>query len=59
VLLSLATPAQSEAQIAGLSFGTLTDEQRTFNKDSYNWVDIAASALLVIVVISVLAYFTG
>jgi len=59
VVVSLATPAQNEAQIAGLSFGTLTDEQKTFNKDSYNWVDIVASALLVIVVLSVLAYFTG
>jgi len=57
--VSLATPAQREEDIAGLSFGTLTAEQKTFNKDSYNWVDIAASVLLIVVVISVLAYFTG
>lgn len=59
VMVSLLTPAQSEAQIQGLSFGTLTAEQKTFNKDSYDMVDIIASALLVIVVIGVLAYFTG
>ena len=55
-IVSLATPAQSEAQIQGLSLGTLTAEQKSFNKGSYDKVDIIASVLLVIVVIGVLAY---
>jgi SSS family solute:Na+ symporter len=59
VTVSLATPAQSETKLTGLTFGTLTAEQKSFNKSSYEWIDITASVLLVIAVISVLIYFQG
>jgi len=57
--VSLLTPAQSEMKLSGLTFGTLTKEQKSFNKSSYEWVDIVASVLLVIAVLSVLFYFQG
>lgn len=56
---SLSAPAPSLASIAGLTFGSLTEEQKASAKDSYTKVDIALSVVLVIVVISILAYFTG
>ncbi len=57
--VSLATPPPSQAQIAGLTFGTLTEEQKASAKNSYSKVDLIASAVLVIVIIGILAYFTG
>ena len=57
--VSLMTPKPDYKRIAGLSFGTLTAEDRARNRASYNWVDIGLSVMLIIVVISVLSYFTG
>ncbi|WP_411030277.1 sodium:solute symporter [Spongiimicrobium sp. 3-5] len=56
---SLATTAPDYATIKGLAFGTLTKEQVAETKNSFTWVDVILSVLLVIVVISVLLYFTG
>ena len=56
--VSLATPAQSEEQVRGLTFGTLTEDQKTENKNSYNWVDVVASLIVVGVVIYVMTTFT-
>ena len=46
-------------KIVGLSFGTLTDEQRIENKNSYDTIDIVLSVILVVLIIGVLSYFTG
>ena len=59
VAVSLSTPAQSEEKVRGLTFSTLTDEQKADNKNSYNWIDIVASLLVVGVVIYVMTTFTG
>ena len=59
ITASLATPAPAFEQIKGLTFGTLTAEQKASNRNSYNWVDIALSVMLIVVVIGVLSYFTG
>ena len=58
-VVSKLTPAPSEKQIDGLTFGTLSAEQKAAAKNSYNIWDIVASVLLILVVISVLSYFTG
>jgi len=57
--VSLITPAQSEDQVRGLTFGTLTEEQKAANKNSYNWVDVVTSLLIVGVVIYIMTTFTG
>ncbi|NMH87901.1 sodium:solute symporter [Flavivirga algicola] len=59
ISVSLATTAPDYSLIKGLSFGTLTDEQRTANKDSYDRIDVVLSVILVLLVIGVLSYFTG
>ena len=47
------------SKIVGLSFGTLTKEQRLENKNSYETIDIVLSVTLVIIVVAILSYFTG
>ena len=56
--VSLLTTAPSEEKIAGLTFGTLTAEQKASAKNSYSFVDIAASVLLIATVIGIMIYFS-
>jgi SSS family solute:Na+ symporter len=58
VSVSLISRAPDYAHIKGLAFGTLTDEQKEANKNSYDTIDVILSVLLVIIVIGVLSYFT-
>lgn len=59
LVVSLMTPAPSEQQIAGLTFGSLSKAQRTENRSSYNGWDIAFSLLVVGIVIFVMFSFSG
>lgn len=59
VSVSLATTPPDYAKIKGLSFGTLSAEDRAATKGSYSKVDVVLSVLLVAIVIAILSYFTG
>ena len=59
VSVSLVTSPPDYKLIIGLSFGTLTDQQKQDQRNSYDKVDVFLSILLVILVIGVLCYFTG
>ena len=59
VSVSLATTAPDYATIKGLSFGTLSAEDRAATKGSYSTIDVVLSVLLVAIVIAILSYFTG
>jgi SSS family solute:Na+ symporter len=59
VSVSLATAEPDYKRISGLSFGTLTAEDKMVSKESYGTMDIVLSVILVILVIFVLSYFTG
>lgn len=59
ITVSLATNPPSYEAIKGLSFGTLSAEDKKMNKESISKIDIILSILLIIVVVSVLAYFVG
>lgn len=59
IIVSLITTAPDYHLIKGLAFGTLSEEQKAETMNSYNWIDVALSTALVIVVVSVLTYFTG
>ncbi|MGB5482111.1 MAG: sodium:solute symporter [Eudoraea sp.] len=50
VVVSMMYPAPSQAQLQGLTFGTISPEQRAENKASYNWVDIITSVLIIAIV---------
>lgn len=59
VVVSLLTPAQSLQQVAGLTFDTLTPEQKASAKNTYNWIDIATSLLVILIVVYVMISFAG
>lgn len=59
LVVSWLTPAPSEAQIQGLTFGTLSEEQKLANRSSYNFWDIAFSLLVIGLVAYVMISFTG
>ena len=58
ITVSLAFSPPDYKRIIGLSFGTLTEEQKAEHKNSYDTIDILLSIVLIILVIGILAYFT-
>ena len=59
VLVSYATEEPSYEKISGLTYGTLTDEDRAANKASYTTSDIVWSALVLVLIIAAYVYFSG
>jgi len=59
IAVTLATSPPDYVRIKGLSFGTLSPEDRINSKGSYSTIDIILSVLLVVIVIGILSYFTG
>ena len=59
ISVSLATDPPNYANIAGLAFGTLTKEDRAMNSNSISNIDVILSAVLIVVVVAILIYFTG
>jgi solute:Na+ symporter, SSS family len=59
VVVSLLTPAPSEAQVKGLTFGTLSEAQKQENRNSYNIWDIVFSVIVIGIVVWVMTTFTG
>ncbi len=59
IITSLLTNPQLEEKLKGLTFSTITNEQRASAKNSYTKSDIAFSGILVVIIIFVLTYFTG
>ena len=59
ISVSLLTVAPDFQKIQGLAFGTLSKEEKQSGKRNYSMLDIAASILLVVIVIAILSYFTG
>ena len=58
-VVSLATEKPSLEQIKGLTWGTLSPEQKAEAKNSFSKWDVAVSVLLAAIVISALIYFRG
>jgi len=46
-------------QISGLTYGTLTDEHRSESRSSWNWKDVAASVLVLVLILAAYLFFTG
>lgn len=59
IIVSMFSPAPTAQQLEGLTFNTLTERQISDNKNSYNWVDIAASVFIIMIVAWVMFYFNG
>ena len=58
ITVSLTFSPPDYKRIIGLSFGTLTEEQKAEHQNSYDTIDILLSIVLIILVIGILAYFT-
>ncbi len=58
-IVSLATKKPDAEQIKGLTWGTLSPEQKAEAKNSFSKWDVIVSLLLAAIVISVLVYFRG
>lgn len=59
VVVSLATPPPAPAQIQGLTYGSMTEEQKQANKNSYNFWDVAMSLAVIAIVVYVMVSFAG
>ncbi|QXD15416.1 sodium:solute symporter [Rhodocaloribacter litoris] len=59
VAVSYLTAPPDYAQIAGLTYGTLSAEDRASSRASWSWVDVAASALVLAMILAAYLYFTG
>lgn len=46
-------------KISGLTYGTLTDEDKRLSRTSWNWVDVSLSVLLVAIIGFIYIYFSG
>jgi SSS family solute:Na+ symporter len=57
--VSLTSPAPSAEKIQGLTYGTLTQEQKDANRASYNMWDIILSLAVIGIVVYVMISFTG
>jgi SSS family solute:Na+ symporter len=53
------TPKPDYEHIKGLTYGSLTDEQKRANRASYNGWDIGFSLLVIVIVAYVMISFTG
>jgi len=59
IIVSYATKAPDYAKISGLTFSTLTADDRRETRSSWSTSDVVFSVLLVAVIIAVYLYFTG
>jgi len=59
VVVSALTPAPDVKKIEGLTFATLSPEQRAANKNTYNIWDVVFSLLVIAIVAGVMISFTG
>ncbi|MDT8416937.1 MAG: sodium:solute symporter [Lutibacter sp.] len=59
ITVSLLTKEPTEEKVKNLTFGTITKEEKIKNKNSYTWVDITVSILVVAIVIGVMIFFNG
>lgn len=59
LVTSLFAPAPSSEKVANLTFGTISEEEKRKNKNSYNWKDIVISILVLAVVIGIMVFFNG
>ncbi|PRX46860.1 sodium:solute symporter [Salegentibacter salegens] len=58
-VVSFLTSIPSKIKTDNLTFQTISEEEKRNNKNSYNWVDIVVSILVVVLVIGVMIFFNG
>ena len=59
IAVSYATKAPAPEQIQGLTYGTVTEEQKRKTRESWTWGDVIASAGVVAAILAAYLYFMG
>jgi SSS family solute:Na+ symporter len=59
VLVSYATAAPDYSRVRGLTFGTLSEEDRAQTRGSWRFTDVAASVGLLVAIAAAYVYFRG
>ncbi|TRZ45902.1 sodium:solute symporter [Robertkochia solimangrovi] len=59
IIVSLMSPAPPAIKTDNLTFGTISEEEKSKSKTSYNWKDILVSILILIIVGWVMLFFNG
>jgi SSS family solute:Na+ symporter len=59
VAVSYLTEKSEYERISGLTYGTMTDEDRAITRQSWSTVDVVASLLVVVLIVAAYLYFTG
>jgi SSS family solute:Na+ symporter len=59
IAVSLMTAAPDARQIQGLTYGTVTDEDRRASRRSWNAIDVIASCVVIAAIVSAYVYFSG
>ncbi len=59
IAVSWWTSVPSYERISGLTYGTLNEEHRRLSRGSWDWRDIAASAVVLAVILAAYLYFRG
>jgi SSS family solute:Na+ symporter len=59
VVVSLMTEAPSPERIQGLTYGTVTDQQRRRTRESWNALDVTASVVVLLAILAAYLYFNS
>jgi SSS family solute:Na+ symporter len=59
VVVSYLTPAPDYDKIRSLTFGTITDDDRSQTRASWDWREVAASLVVMAFILFAYLYFTG
>jgi solute:Na+ symporter, SSS family len=59
VVVSYATAPPSEEQLSGLTFATITPEQRRQSRASWGAIDLIGSAVVLSAIVAAYLYFSG
>lgn len=59
IAVSHLTPAPEAKRIEGLTYATVTAEGRREIRESWNWVDVAHTGVVLAIILGVYLYFTG
>ena len=59
IVVSLMSKAPTDEKVKNLTFNSITEEEKQSNKNSYGWIDIVISVLIVAIVLGVMMFFNG
>jgi len=59
IIVSYATKPPDYSKINGLTFSTLSEQDRLENRSTWNWKDVVLSVLMIMLIVAIYMYFTG